>query len=97
MCIRDRGKSGDVFSRFVVKDWNKHKITSGFYSPRNQLICQFSSNLTNKLGNMNIEIAGFTTTRFYQQDMTWYDKANYKGIETSHDLIVPLVKFNVET
>lgn len=89
------GKSDNVFSRFVVKAWNKHKMTSGFYSPRNQLICQFSSNLTTKLGNMNIELAGFTTTRFYQQDMAWYEKANYHGIETSHYLIVPFVKFNI--
>ena len=89
------GKSADVFSRFVLKDWNKHKVTSGFYSPGNQLICQFSSNLTNKLGNMNIELAGFTTTRFYQQDMTWYEKAQYTGEETSHYLIVPFVKFRV--
>lgn len=86
------GKSADVFSRFVLKDWNKHKVTSGFYSPGNQLICQFSSNLTNKLGNMNIELAGFTTTRFYQQDMTWYEKAQYTGEETSHYLIVPFVE-----
>lgn len=85
------GKSNDVFSRFIVKDWNKHKVTSGFYSPRNQIICQFSNNLTTKLGNMNIELVGFTTTRFYQQDMTWYEKANYSGIETSHDLIVPFI------
>lgn len=40
------GKSDDVFSRFIIKDWNQHKMTSGFYSPKNQLICQFSSNLT---------------------------------------------------
>lgn len=87
------GKSNDVFSRFVLKDWNKHKVTSGFYSPRNQLICQFSSNLTTKLGNMDIELLGFSTTRFYQQDMSWYEKHQYRGIETSHYLIVPFVIF----
>ena len=87
------GKSNDVFSRFIIKDWNKHKMTSGFYSPGNQLICQFSSNLTTKLGNMNIELVGFTTTRFYQRDMSWYEKHQYHGIETSHYLIVPFVIF----
>ena len=90
------GKSDDVFSRFIIKDWNQHKMTSGFYSPKNQLICQFSSNLTKKLGNMNIELAGFTTTHFYQQDMTWYEKHQYHGIETSHYLIVPFMKVMIK-
>lgn len=86
------GKAENIFNRFVVKNWNKDKVTSGFYSPRNQLICQFSSNLTNKLGNTHIELEGFTTTRFYQQDMSYYEKVNYTGNETSHNLIVPFVK-----
>lgn len=95
------GNSNNIFSRFLLKSWQKDRVSGGFYSPRDQLICQFSSNLTGKLGkkldNMSIELAGFTTTHFYQQDMTWYEKACYQGTETSHYLIVPFVKIRIQT
>lgn len=87
------GKSNNVFSKFLVKSQEKDKVSDGIYSPGNQLICQFSKNLNNKLASINIELAGFTTTHFYQQDMTWYEKHQYHGIETSHYLIVPFVIF----
>ena len=45
---------------------------------------------------MNIELAGFTTTHFYQQDMAWYEKHQYHGIETSHYLIVPFMKVMIK-
>lgn len=89
------GKSDTVYRKFLVKSWQKDRVTDGIYSPGEQLICQFSSNLTKKMNNISIELAGFTTTRFYQQDMTWYEKANYHGAETSHYLIVPYVKIMV--
>lgn len=60
------------------------------------LIPVFDNKSTKKLGNMNIELAGFTTTHFYQQDMTWYEKHQYHGIETSHYLIVPFMKVMIK-
>lgn len=89
------GKSETVFSKFLVKSWQTDKVADGIYSPKNQLICQFSKHLTRKLDNTRIKLAGFTTTRFYQQDLSWYEKANYTGTQTSHDLIVPYVEFQI--
>lgn len=94
------GKLDNVFNQFLVKSWQKNRVPDGIYSPKNQLICQFSRYLTAqlnmaKLNITTIQLAGFTTTLFYQQDMTWYKKHQYHGVETSHYLIVPFVKFNI--
>ena len=92
------GKNADVFEKFSQKSYQKDRCSDGFYTPQGQLVAQFSSILTKTLGQNNhtqIQLQGFTTTRFFQQDMTWYEKANYHGLETSHYLIVPYVKFKI--
>lgn len=93
------GKNADVFEKFGQKSYQKDKCSDGFYTPQGQLVAQFSSTFTKTLGQNNhtqIQLQGFTTTRFFQQDMTWYEKANYHGLETSHNLIVPFVAMKIK-
>lgn len=87
-CHQNWGKSADVFHKFVPKP-------NGFYSPQQKLICQFSSKFKQSMKYSKLQMAGFTTTHFYQKDLTWYDKAGYKGDEVCHALIVPYVKFEI--
>ncbi len=72
----------------------------GFYLPNNgPLLCQFSTKLLKQLqsGQQQVQWAGFTTTNFYQRDLSWYKKANYHGNDVSHGLVIPFVKITVKT
>ncbi len=66
----------------------------GFYTKNNKLITPFSIKLYS--ATIDLQMVGYTTYLYQQNDLSWYEKANYKGIETSHYLIVPLVKFSIE-
>ena len=75
-------------------------LKEGFYSTRGQQVAQFSRNFAKTYavsgkGNDVLSMTGFTTTLFYQQDLSWYERAGYLGSETSHYLIVPYVRFSV--
>ena len=90
----------DIAGLFCVKSYKNDKLSDGFYSKKEQQTAQFSSSFGNKYssdGNDNkyLAMTGFTTTLFYQQDLTWYERAGYCGHESSHYLIVPFVRFSV--
>lgn len=94
-CQDNWGKSQEVFKKFLLKSYQQHQCHDGFYSPKDQLICQFSNKLKQDLSKISLQMAGFTTTHFYQQDLTWYKKADYQGQEISHVLIIPYVKVQI--
>ena len=89
-----------ITGQFTVCCQQQDKFKGGFYSRRGQQIARFSKTFgetyaVNGQGNDMLSMTGFTTTLFYQQDLSWYERAGYLGSETSHYLIVPLVRFSV--
>jgi len=90
----------NVAGLFNVNCYRNERKSEGFYSKKGQLIAQFSGNFAQKYaadgqGNVRLMMTEFTTTLFYQQDLTWYARAGYLGNETTHYLIIPYVKFSV--
>ena len=80
-------------------DQNANRV-DGFYSNKNQLLVQFSSLFNKQFTQQDydaghLQMVGFTTTLFYQQDLSYYEKAGYTGDATSHYLIVPYVRFGM--
>lgn len=104
---RENGNWGlhdNVFHRFELKNYQQHHCTDGFYSPKGQLIVQLSQTFSKRLNPTNrhaneltINMAGFTTTKFYQNDLSWYENVGYTGQEISHYLIIPYVRFEITT
>lgn len=87
----------DVSGRFIINSINKNV---GFYSLRGQIIAQFSKSFAKNHVNrcrktQCLTMVSFTTTLFYQQDKSWYEKAGYQGTEQTHYLIIPYVKFKI--
>lgn len=77
-----------------------NKISDGFYSAKGQQVAQFSTAFSkeyssHRQGNKHLLMTAFTTTLFYQQDISWYERTGYYGNESSHYLIVPYVQFNM--
>jgi len=90
----------DITGLFCVACYKENKKSDGFYSSKGQQIAQFSTTFAKEYssqgqGNQHLAMTGFTTTLFYQQDVSWYEKAGYQGSENSHYLIVPYVRFSV--
>ncbi|MES1964087.1 AAA family ATPase [Psychrobacter sp. AH5] len=90
----------DIKGLFDVACYRKQTKSDGFYSKRGQQIAQFATAFAKEYssqgqGNQHLAMTGFTTTLFYQQDISWYEKAGYQGSESSHYLIVPYVQFNI--
>lgn len=91
----------DLTGLFSVRCYQQHKQSDGFYSNKGQQVAQFSNSFAKEhsssgKGNQHLVMSGFTTTLFYQQDISWYEKAGYRGQETSHYLIVPYVCFSID-
>lgn len=90
-----------ILGLFDVACYKQDRKSDGFYSAKGQQIAQFSTAFSKEYssqgqGNQHLLMAGFTTTLFYQQDISWYEKSGYHGSESSHYLIVPYVQFNVQ-
>lgn len=90
----------DINGLFDVACYQRNKKSDGFYSSKGQQIAQFSTAFAKEYssqgqGSQHLAMVGFTTTLFYQQDISWYDKAGYHGNEGSHYLIVPYVRFSM--
>ena len=90
----------DITGLFLVACRQQDKKIDGFYSTKGQRIAQFAPPFAKKYssqgqGNRHLSMIGFTTSLFYQQDISWYEKAGYHGKESSHYLIVPYVRFSV--
>ena len=90
----------DITGLFLVACRQQDKKSDGFYSIKRQQIAQFATSFAKEYsaqgqGNELLAMMGFTTTLFYQQDISWYEKAGYHGSENSHYLIVPYIRFSV--
>lgn len=90
----------NITGLFNVACYKEDKKSDGFYSSKGQQIAQFSKAFAKQYssqgqGKQHLSMTGFTTTLFYQQDISWYERAGYQGSENSHYLIVPYVRFSV--
>lgn len=90
----------NITGLFSVACYQQHQKSDGFYSARGQQIAQFANSFAQSYsatgqGNQQLSMTGFTTTLFYQQDTSWYERAGYHGGETNHYIIVPYVQFSV--
>lgn len=90
----------NIAGLFHVACYKQDKKSDGFYSAKEPQIAQFSTAFAKEYsaqgqGNELLAMMGFTTTLFYQQDISWYEKAGYHGSENSHYLIVPYIRFSV--
>ena len=90
---------GMINNRLIPKPYQPNNFSFEFFTLPEQLIARLSGNLSGKLTKnraIQIQWKGFTTMRFYQQNMDYYVSARYTGVETSHYLIVPFIRFKIK-
>ena len=84
-----------------AKDWGcntadlsqvfKNDHGQGFYSKKNRLLVKFSNYFKKEPYAADVKILSFTTTYYFQRELSYYQQVGYNGNEREHCLIIPFV------
>ena len=69
----------------------KNDHGQGFYSKKNRLLVKFSNYFKKEPYAADVKILSFTTTYYFQRELSYYQQVGYNGNEREHCLIIPFV------